>query len=368
MKLGLVCPYNIFKGGGVQECVLAMKDELARRGHDVYIITPSPREVPANYDDKILLIGTSTDIRSPLHTTSQVSVSVSIVALRRVLDKHQFDILHFHEPWVPILSRQILTLSKTKNVATFHAKLPDTLISRTIEKVITPYTRTILKYLDSLTSVSDAGAMYVRSLTDEPVEIIPNGINISLYSHKPNINIHKNILYLGRLEKRKGVKFLIMAYAELVKTNPDVALIIAGSGPDLEKLKLLARSLKLDNIEFLGYVTPEKKLKLLEDATVFCSPALYGESFGIVLLEAMACGIPIVAGNNPGYSTVMKDKGLLSLVNPKDTDEFNRRLKVMLFDEDIRNLWINWATEYVKQFSYSSVIDKYEDLYKRLVD
>lgn len=367
MKIGLVCPYNIFKGGGVQECVLALQSELARRGYKAHIITPSPRVTPEVVPESILLLGTSTDFKSPFHTTAQISVSVRADALEKALDKYRFDIIHYHEPWVPILSRQILVRSRAKNIATFHAKLPDTIMSRTIERVITPYTKSILKYLDSLTAVSDAGAEYIRSLTTQNIVIVPNGVDLDRYTFQNESSKQPNILYVGRLEKRKGLKYLLEAYRALSQVRPETQLIIAGDGPDRQKLEELANNRHLPNVRFLGFVSDEKKLALLREATVFCSPALYGESFGIVLLEAMATGVPIVAGDNPGYNAVLKGRGALSLVNPKHTKEFARKLELMLFDTELRQLWCEWAKTNVQQFSYAKVVDAYEDLYKQLV-
>ncbi len=366
MKIGLVCPYNIFRGGGVQECVLALQKELAHRGHDAYIIAPRPREYPDKIPQHILLIGGAADFKSPFHTTAQMSVSVNTDALEATLDARNFDILHFHEPWVPILSRQILSRSKAKNIATFHAKLPDTIMSRTIERVITPYTRSILKYLDEFTAVSDAGAEYIRSLTTHEVQIVPNGVDLQNYALTQHDG-KPHVLYIGRLEKRKGVKYLLSAFAELQKRLPNVQLTLAGDGPDKEKLMELANNLRLQHVTFMGYVTDKQKHELLRKATVFCSPALYGESFGIVLLEAMATGLPLVAGANAGYSSVMKEKGQLSLVNPKHTDEFARKLQLLLTDTDIRNLWCSWAKDYVQQFSYPHIVDQYEAIYKSVL-
>src|SRR5688572_9518907 len=128
MRVGLVCPYNIFKGGGVQECVLALQAELVKRGHVVKIITPLPLEQKSHTLPGTLFIGRATDVKSPFHTTAQLSASLDVQAIDRVLATEQFDILHFHEPWVPLVSMQILTRSQSKNVATFHAKLPETLM------------------------------------------------------------------------------------------------------------------------------------------------------------------------------------------------------------------------------------------------
>lgn len=367
MKIGLVCPYNIAKGGGVQEIVLALQQELENRGHIAKILTPEPRDMPDYHrKDSIIFVGGAADFKSPLHTTSQFSMAADTYGITQMLEEEKFDILHFHEPWVPMLSRQILSRSTSVNVATFHAKLPDTVMTRTMAKVITPYTKAVLNQLDELTAVSEAASEYVRTLTSEPISIIPNGIDLTKYkTQKSSITKEtKTILFVGRLERRKGVEYLLHAYSLLMTRDVDVELIIAGDGPDREKLEYLAADLDLGNVTFTGYVTEEEKLTLLHTADLFCAPALYGESFGIVLLEAMATGAVTVAGNNPGYASVLQDLGSLSLVNPKDSEEFARRLDVMLHDEQLRKLWRKWASEQVQQYSYPRVVDQYLEIYE----
>lgn len=369
MKIGLVCPYSVNKRGGVLEVVLALYDGLRERGHEVRIITPKPRtnEGEEDYDHKdVIFFGNSTDFRSVSHTTSQVSSTADNEHIDEILEREKFDILHFHEPWIPFLSRQLLQRSQTVNVATFHAKIPETIMSRTVIKVVTPYLKSVLKYLHVLTAVSDSGAEYAASLTDLPITIIPNGIDLKKYQHvhkAPKADGEKSILFIGRLEKRKGVKHLLEAYALLVQEKPEVKLIIVGDGPERERLELIVEDLKLNNVDFLGHVSEELKLELLAGADLFCSPALFGESFGIVLLEAMATGTVSVAGSNSGYIDVMQGLGAVSLVNPEDTKEFARRLELLLYEEELRKLWQKWAQQYVKQFTYEKVVDQYEELY-----
>lgn len=365
MKIGLVCPYNISKGGGVQEIVLATKAELTKRGHDVKIITPLHREMENIELPDVIFVGSSTDFRSPTHTHVQVGATSDSDKIEEMLAEEQFDIIHFHEPWVPMISRQILQKSTCVNIATFHAKVPETIMSRTLAKVVTPYLKSVLKYLHVLTAVSDAGAEYVTGLTDEPVTIIPNGIDLTKYQRSTPIKDGgKTILYIGRLERRKGVKYLLQAFQILLQDEPDAKLIIAGDGPEREKLELLAEDLKLKNVSFLGFISEELKLDLMSEADLFCSPAIFGESFGIVLLEAMAMDTVLVAGNNSGYSGVMQDVGAISLVNPQDSVEFARRLYILLNEQPLRALWRDWARTYVQQFSWPSVVDQYEALYK----
>lgn len=367
MKIGLVCPYNIALGGGVLEQVKAMQTELAHRGHETAIITPQPRVPYVDDGRRVIFLGSAADVKNPLGTVSPVSVSMLTDEIDSMLEREQFDILHFHEPWVPVLSRQILSRSNTVNVATFHAALPSTRVAQTVGKVFTPYTKPMLRHIDAFVAVSDAAAEYLLGLAEVPVKIIPNGINIKHFrrragSELPETN-RKTILYIGRLEHRKGVKYLIEAFAYLQKREPDIGLQIAGAGPDREKLEQLVEELGCEHVEFLGYIDDATKIRLLHEADLFCSPAVYGESFGVVLLESMAAGLVTVAGDNPGYESVMQGLGHLSLVNPKDTNLFAHRLQLLLTDQDLRGLWQKWAKEYIRQFDYPKIIDQYETVY-----
>lgn len=365
MKIGLVCPYDITKGGGVQEIVRAMRRGLNERGHDAYIITPRPRE-DVEPDEKTIFIGSSTDFNAPWGTTGQISAGLSD-AIVRMLDEQKFDILHFHEPWVPMLSLQLLSRSNTVNIATFHAKLPENMMSRTISRFITPYTKSVLRYIHDLSVVSDAAADYLCSLTDRPVAIVPNGVDLNVYkkpARRSEKRKDKTILYVGRIEPRKGVKYLLHAFRVLQQESPNVKLIIAGDGPERERMQELAADLELRDVSFLGYISNEEKIQHMQKADLFCSPALHGESFGVVLLEAMGCGLVTVAGDNPGYASVMNGLGALSLINPKHTAEFARRLKLLLHEQDLRNLWRNWAEAEVKQYDWPRIVEQYEKLYK----
>jgi phosphatidylinositol alpha-mannosyltransferase len=205
-------------------------------------------------------------------------------------------------------------------------------------------------------------------LADVPVSIIPNGINLKHFRKSATTvrdsETPKTVLYIGRLEGRKGVRYLLEAFAVLQQREPDVHLVVAGDGPDREKLQREAEELGLKHVTFLGFIDEATKKQLLHSADVFCSPALYGESFGIVLLEAMASGLVTIAGDNPGYESVMQGLGKLSLISPKDTTVFAHRLQLMLFDEDLRGLWRKWAKDYVRQFDYPKVVDQYEAVYK----
>jgi phosphatidylinositol alpha-mannosyltransferase len=367
MRIGLVCPYGIDKGGGVQEHVFALYAELTRRGHRVSVITPQSRDHIATTRKDIIFVGKGADFNSPLHTTIQVSAGFN-GTIDHILEHHHFDILHLHEPWVPMLSAQILSRSTCANVATFHAKLPETMMARTMIKVVTPYTRSVLKYIHEFTAVSVAAAEYVSTLSDRSVTIIPNGIDAAKFAparQRSDTTKHKTILYVGRLEQRKGVKHLLFAFQLLSARHPEVSLVIAGDGPDRQKLESRVDELELANVSFLGQVSDQDKIKLLHSADLFCSPALYGESFGIVLLEAMASGLVTVAGDNPGYASVMEGVGGISLAPPKHHAEFARRLELLLCEPELRKVWRTWAQSQMPRYDYRTIADQYEVLYKQ---
>jgi len=360
----------MFRGGGVQECVLALREGIVARGHEAFIITPQPSDYKDLPPEGFIFVGTGRMIRAS-HTTSDLAVSIDIARLQEVLDTYQFDILHFHEPWVPIISRQLLSRSNAIHVATFHAAMSERRTSRTFEKVIIPYTKSILKYLDVMTAVSPTATNYVRSLTSRKIKIVPNGIDLSKYNHVESDAKPKNpkqILYVGRLEKRKGVNYLLNAFKELLTIDPEFTLLIAGDGPDREKLEDQVMLNAIPNVTFLGYIDDATKQRLLKESAVFCSPALYGESFGIVLLEAMASGCVTVAGNNSGYASVMQDEGQISLINPKDSLEFARRLHLLATNTPLRDLWRKWALRSVTQYEYSEVVDQYVAIYQEAYD
>lgn len=359
------------RGGGVQELVFAYQAELRRRGHDAIVITPEPREMTEECAarEHILFLGNGADFNAPIHTTGQVSAGLND-EIDRVLEEHKFDLLHFHEPGVPMLSRQMLARSNTVNVATFHAAFPETIVGRTFARVAAPYIKPLLKYIHEYVAVSEAAAEYITTLTGQPVTIIPNAIDLKHFKAPKRRNDskpQKTIFYVGRLENRKGVSYLLRAFKLLNEKRPGVSLVIAGAGPDRDKLENLVKSLDIQNVTFLGYVSDKQKVAYLRSSDLFCAPSPYGESFGLVLLEAMASGLVTVAGNNPGYRSVLTGVGSLSLVNPREAEEFAHRLDLLLHENALRSLWREWAAEKIQQYSTETIIDQYEKLYKEAI-
>ena len=152
MKIALVCPYNIYRGGGVQEAVLAHQKELTRRGHEVYIIAPTPKTLPDQPKPNVILLGRSTELNTPFNTMVDVAmITTDRKQLDKILEDYKFDIVHVHEPWIPLLGIQVLARSTSVNVATFHARLPDSVFTSSFERLIKPYQKAAIKNLKALT-------------------------------------------------------------------------------------------------------------------------------------------------------------------------------------------------------------------------
>ncbi|MCA9328639.1 glycosyltransferase family 4 protein [Candidatus Saccharibacteria bacterium] len=366
LKIAILSPYNIFKPGGVQEHVNHQADILRKRGHDVTIITPRPRgEDEDSAPEGVVFIGGSARIKSPSATSGDVSMTIDTEAAEVELAKG-YDVLHVHEPAIPFLARQILPLANCLKVGTYHAALPGNALGRSFIRSYRAYFKTVMPYIDVITAVSPAAVGFIENLVDEnSIVYIPNGISLEKMKSSDEKRRNRNqIFFVGRLEKRKGALYAIKAFEILKQRMPDAELIIAGDGPLRDSLKSYVSRNEIDDVKFMGFVTDEEKFHYLSTCGVYTSPALYGESFGIVLAEAMAFGAPIVAHKNPGYEWVLQGTGRLSLVDVHDIEAYADRLQLMLEDNVLRSAWQKWAIEYVKQFDYERIVDRYEALYR----
>lgn len=359
--------------GGVQQLVVHLASGLKKKGHQVKIITPKPAkyngEVPKDY----ILLGTSRRINA-VATAGDVTYDLNNDEVEEELARENFDVINFHEPWSPMLARQILLKSNAAHVGTFHANLNDTAAGKSFVNVLLPYGRGIGEKMHVLTAVSKASAAVLINKGSEieivkNIRYIPNGIDTNLYrAPKKRVALSgkdtKTVLYVGRLERRKGVDLLIKAFAKLNEEMPNTHLIIAGEGNRRAYLEQLVNTLKLSNVQFVGYVSEEHKRYLMGNADLLCSPATFGESFGIVLIEGMAMGTLTIGGNNIGYASVLSGHGRLGLVDAEASTDFANRMAIFLTDTEVRKLWKDWAADEVKKYDYSKVVDQYELAYK----
>lgn len=368
--------------GGVQQLITHLADGLGAKGHTVKIITPRPvtykGDVPKNY----ILLGSTRTFRGGFGTSGNWGSTLNINEVQRVLKNEKFDVINFHEPWVPMIGWQILNFSDAAHIGTFHANLVDNAAGKFWINTFYPIGKQLVEKLHILTAPSYVPAATLIAKASENNELhrflvdnfkyIPNGVDLKKYaplkSRKPlSGKDTKTIVYVGRLEKRKGVEYLLEAFNLLVREMPNVHLIVAGKGAKRKELERFVKFNKTPNVKFPGFVTDEEKIQLFGNADLVCVPAMYGESFGIVLVEAMAMGAPVIAGANLGYKSVMTGHGRIGLVDSQSIEDFANRMAVFLSEPEIEKIMRTWGVRESKKYEYDNVIKQYEDTYKEAI-
>jgi phosphatidylinositol alpha-mannosyltransferase len=279
--------------------------------------------------------------------------------IRKVIDAQDFDILHVMMPHSPLMAQRVVNRAdpQTAVIGTFHIYPSGALVnigSRFLRRMYGNGLRRFSMFI----SVSSAAAEFAKRAYGIKSEVLPNPVDLSAYRTPSAVKRDNNsaIVFLGRLVKRKGCRQLLEAFAVLHKSNPAASLVIAGDGPQRRQLEELSRRLGVaDSVKFLGFIAEEDKPSLLASADIACFPSLFGESFGIVLVEAMAAGSGVVVGgDNPGYRTILGAQPQL-LVDPLDKQAFAGRLRSLLRDKALRSKLHSWQDKEVKKYDIETV-------------
>jgi phosphatidylinositol alpha-mannosyltransferase len=362
MKIGLVSPYIYPLPGGVTQHVRYLYENLRLRGYDVRILTSSHGPQRSSEGDVIRIgMGFSVPANGSVGTVTFSHRFPSQV--REVLDHERFDLLHFHEPFVPFLSLVVLRESQSVNIATFHAYAGFSPSYEFGGRVLGGYANR----LHGRIAVSAAARHFIDRYFPGDYKVIPNGVDVERYRRAVPLarwqDGVRNVLFVGRLEPRKGILELLKAYRVLRKTGCDCRLLIVGSGPLEREARRYVATRRLGGVEFLGRVSDDEKAQLFKTADVFVSPATGRESFGIVLLEAMAAGTAIVASDIHGYKGVVRrgEEGLL--VPPRDTKALAAALARVLADAALRARLGEAGERRALDFSWERVTAKVDDYY-----
>jgi phosphatidylinositol alpha-mannosyltransferase len=285
-----------------------------------------------------------------------------------MLKRERFDVIHHHEPLVPLLSMQILDRATCPNVATFHA-FGGFSLSYWLGRPIGAH---YLRKLDARIAVSSAARHFVSEYFPGDYRIIPNGVDVAFYSGArpfPEYRDGKvNILFVGRAERRKGAMYLLRAYAALKRIHPETRLILATAGPQLGEMRRFVRNEGLEDVLFAGRVSDHDKARFLRTADIFCAPSTGQESFGIVLLEAMAAGRPIVASDIHGYKRVVQRSVTGLLVEPKDPDALCDALARLVTDPAMREQMGRAGAERATDFDWAHVTAQLVEVYEEVLD
>ncbi|HJO59576.1 MAG: glycosyltransferase family 4 protein [SAR202 cluster bacterium] len=368
LKVALVSPYDFASPGGVTTHIQNLSVNLEQRGVFTRVFAP----VSAMSHNSISnLIPMGVPVSIPIGgSIARISLSVWLAGrLRKSIETENFDIVHVHEPFAGALTLAVLAKQLQNNplmVATFHSFEGSGLYQIVPNKLLNKY----FGKIDGKIAVSSAARSYVSKYLPADYDIIPNGINtdeILMATPFQNLLDDKvNILFVGRLEKRKGLKYLLASYCDLKWKFPNIRLIIVGAGKmDVESQRILGER-NPEDVFIAGSVTHEEKLKYFKTADIFCTPATGQESFGIVLLEAMSAELPIVASGIDGYRSVLDEKeGLFT--NIKDSHDLSEKLSRLIANKKMRIQMGKNGREKSKLFSWSIVTDKIMDHYLSLL-
>lgn len=328
LKIALVSPYDYPYPGGVTEHIGALDEHLRALGHDTRIIAASSAGEDELGDHVIKVSSAITPVETG-GSRARVSYAPQVFQrVKKILREENFDIVHVHEPTVPMLSVAVLRHSHAINVGTFHAYRE----SNSAYDLMRPLLLRVFNRLDGRIFVSNAARDFVTRYFPGESVVIPNGIDIARFSAPdlqplPQFDDGKaNILFVGRLDERKGFRHLLRAFPHIQEKFPAVRLIVVGAFDQSDKTPFVryARTHNLKDIHFVGRVSPEELPRYYRTATIFCAPSTGSESFGIVLLEAMAAGVPIIASDIPGYRGVLEDEHAGLLIPPNDEQALAR--------------------------------------------
>lgn len=355
MRVGMVCPYSLSIPGGVQAQVLGLARELRRQGHEVRVLGPCDGPPPEPFV-------------TPLGDSLPASANGSIAPLApdpsatlrtiRALRDEAFDVVHIHEPLAPGPPITSVVLHTAPTVGTFHAAGR----SSSYRFLAGPLSR-MLDRLDHRVVVSKDALALVQGYLGGEFEMLFNGVETTeIRSVEPFRQERPSIFFVGRHEERKGLGVLLAA---LRLVDADVHCWVAGDGPDTAALR--AEYADDARIEWLGRISDADKIARLRGASLFCAPSLHGESFGVVLIEAMAAGTPVVASSLDGYRNVATHGVDALLVPPGDPDALARAIDEVLGDQDLARRLVANGDRRAGDFAMSSLATAYVGIYERLM-
>ncbi|HET8945060.1 MAG TPA: glycosyltransferase family 4 protein [Dehalococcoidia bacterium] len=369
MRIALVSPYDWAVPGGVNSHVTNLGHQLMRRGHEVMIIAPASKQT-GREPPYVRIIGHSSIGLPASGSVANVSISFNLGSrVKHLLQRETFDVVHLHEPFMPLLPFQFMRFSQTTNVVTFHAASEGGKRLYAYSKhIIEPWMHNVHgRIAHSYSALRLIG----RHLAGR-YRIIPSGVDCAQFAEAlpfpEYLDGKRNILFLGRLEKRKGLPFLLEAYAKIKAEMPETRLIVVGGDGGLRAVceRYVAQN-RLADVVFVGYVSDEDKARYFKTADVYCAPNTGAESLGIVLLEAMAAGTPLVASWIEGFADLIKEEQEGLLAPPRDSEALAGALRRMLSDDGMREEMGKAASRTAQAFSWERMSGQVLEFYEETV-
>jgi len=366
MRVGIVCPYTWDVPGGVQAHVRDLADSLQRLGHEVSVLTPVDEPEEADLPSYVVPAGRAVPVPYNGSVARLAFGPLSLARTRRWLRDGRFDVLHIHEPTVPSLSMLACFAASGPMVATFHTATTRSRALQVFGSVLQPG----LEKITGRIAVSPAARRVVVEHLGGDAVLIPNGVDVRRFEGaapllgRPAV---PTVAFLGRIdEPRKGLAVLLEALPELVELVPKVRLLVAGPG-DVEEVRGAIPASLRGHVELLGLVSEGDKPRVYASGDVYCAPNTHGESFGIVLIESMATGTPVVASDLEAFRRVLEDGRAGVLVPVSDPASLATALADLLADPDRRKRLAEVGRDTVEQYDWTRVAARIVEVYETVV-
>lgn len=372
LRIAMFVSCDPSKAGGVQEHIYFLSDYLRRRGHKVDIFGPaSPERKPTPFKGYRSL-GNVVQVPTPNGNWANINVGLEEINFQQIISKKKYDICHIHEPYTPFLSWQLAKEVAIPIVGTFHTAWNDDSIVNVLNAFLPFLKKTFSSYFKGAIFVSEIARKRWKPLCDKNVYTrkILHGIDDSFHPIKKNNGTKIRLLFLARLVPRKGLKYLLKALIKLIKEFPHLQLTIIGDGPERNKLEKFCQQhslLDLDNVIFKGEIMGKQKIQYYQEADIFCAP-YSDEAFALTILEAMACGCPIVGFKNEAFKETLKNYPAPELiVGLRNVDRLTGALRKLIFN---KKLWMklrHWCIEKSKEFNWKKVAWQTEKFYYHIL-
>ena len=359
LKIGMVSPYGWDLPGGVQMHIRDLAEYFMAKGHEVSVLTPA-------IEDELLpswVQSSGRPLAIPYNgAVARVSFGpVATLRVRKWISEGNFDLLHLHEPAIPSLSLLACWAAEGPMVGTFHATAPRQKAIFAVGPILEP----AIEKLSARIAVSEMARETLTEHLATNAIVIPNGINHGFFKEaKPNPEwMGSSIGFVGRFdEPRKGLDILIKAIPEIVKANPNLRVIVAGPGESEDVLKGVEQSIR-NRFVFLGRVSDDDKARLLKSVDLYVAPNTGGESFGIILAEAMAAGTAVAASDLPAFRAVLNDGKAGAMFINEDSQDLARVVNNLLLNRELNVVLGNSGQEWSKRYDWESVAHQIENVY-----
>jgi phosphatidylinositol alpha-mannosyltransferase len=359
-RIGIVCPYGWDTPGGVQSHVGDLAEYLIRQGHYVSVLAPAIDE--ENLPDYVTSAGRPLAIPYNGAVARVLFGPIAFSRVRQWINNGSFDLLHLHEPAIPSISLLACWAAEGPMVGTFHAAAKRQKVTFAVAPILEP----VIEKLTARIAVSEAARETLTEHLDTDAIVVPNGIYADRYRDgKSDSRWTGNSLgFIGRFEeKRKGLDVLAAALPSIIAQFPDVKVFVAGPGDSDEALKEIDPLLH-SRFTFLGRITEEEKADFLSSVALYIAPNTGGESFGIILAEALAGGASVIASDIPAFDSLLGHGDYGTLFTSEDSQDLARKVNDLLGDDGKRNAIAERGKKYAQEFDWDVVAEKIYDVYE----